>query len=168
MYLNSSDTLCTASLVSVHEIFPGPVCVSLFYYMDHNSTTITISKKGSSTGQTATIKEIVGSNEISWSEAIFNTTSTTAWRVWFFFGFVSCPIIIILWCMLITMRCIIYILICIFYNCMMYTVKLSNSLVPIFVDGGYFVYLLGCNFVKYTSQEIEHTSQDFQIYITRY
>lgn len=51
---------------------------------------------------------------------------------------------------------------------MMYTVKLSKSLVPIFVDGGYFVYLLGCNFVKYTSQEIEHTSQDFQIYITRY
>lgn len=81
MYLNSSDTLHTASLVSVREISPGPVCVSLFYYMDHNTTTITISKKGSSTGQTTTIKEIVGSNETSWSEAMFNTTAATAWRV---------------------------------------------------------------------------------------
>lgn len=77
MYLNSSDTLCTASLVSVHDISPGSVCVSLFYYMDHNTITIAFSKKGSSPGQIATIKEIVGSNEISWSEAMFNTTSTT-------------------------------------------------------------------------------------------
>lgn len=49
--------------------------------MDHNTTTITISKKESTTGQTTTIKEIVGSNETSWSEAIFNTTATTAWRI---------------------------------------------------------------------------------------
>lgn len=78
MYLNSSDTFHTASLVSVRNISPGPVCVSLFYYMEHNTTTITFPKKESSPGQTATIKEIVGSNEISWSEAMFNTTSTTA------------------------------------------------------------------------------------------
>lgn len=81
MYLNGSDTLRTASLVSVSEISPGPVCVSIFYYMEHNTTTITISKKESSTSLTTTIKEIVDSNEISWSEAMFNTTATTAWRV---------------------------------------------------------------------------------------
>lgn len=81
MYLNASDTLRTASLVSVREISPGPVCVTLYYYMDHNTTTITISKKESTTGKTTTIKEIVGSNETSWSEAISNTTATTAWRV---------------------------------------------------------------------------------------
>uniref|UniRef100_K1QLI1 Uncharacterized protein n=1 Tax=Magallana gigas TaxID=29159 RepID=K1QLI1_MAGGI len=80
MYLNSSDTLHTACLVSVREISPGPVCVSLYHYMEHNTTTITISKKESTTGQTTTIKEIVGSNETSWSEAMFNTTATTAWR----------------------------------------------------------------------------------------
>lgn len=81
MYLNGSDTLRTASLVSVREISLGPVCVSLYYYMEHNTTTITISQKDSTTGQTTTIKEIVGSNETSWSEAMFNTTATTAWRV---------------------------------------------------------------------------------------
>lgn len=80
MYLNASDTVRTASLVSVREISPGPVCVSLYFYMEHNTTTITISKKESTTGQTTTIKEIVGSNETSWSEAMLNTTATNAWR----------------------------------------------------------------------------------------
>lgn len=81
MYLNSSDTLRTASLASVREISPGPVCVSLYYYIEHNSTTLTISQKDSISGQTTTIKEIVGSEEVSWSEAMFNTTATAAWRV---------------------------------------------------------------------------------------
>ncbi|XP_052679277.1 meprin A subunit alpha-like [Crassostrea angulata] len=81
MYLNGSDTLRTASLVSVREISPGPVCVSLYYYMEHNTTTLTISQKDSTSGQTTTIKEIVGSEETSWSEAMFNTKATTAWRI---------------------------------------------------------------------------------------
>lgn len=81
MYLNSSDTLRTASLASVREISPGPVCVSLYYYIEHNSTTLTISQKDSISGQTTTIKEIVGSEEVSWSEAMFNTTATAAWRI---------------------------------------------------------------------------------------
>ncbi|XP_052679329.1 meprin A subunit beta-like isoform X2 [Crassostrea angulata] len=82
MYLNASDTLRTASLVSVHEISPGPVCVSLYYYMDHNTTTLTISQKESTSGQITTIKEIVGSEEVSsWTEVMFNTTVTTPWRI---------------------------------------------------------------------------------------
>lgn len=82
MYLNSSDTLRTASLVSVREISPGPVCVSLYYYMDHNTTTLTISQKESTSGQITTIKEIVGSEEVSsWTEVMFNTTVTTPWRI---------------------------------------------------------------------------------------
>lgn len=82
MYLNGSDTLRTASLVSVREISPGPVCVSLYYYMELNTTTLTISQKESTSGQTTTIKEIVGSEEVSsWTEVMFNTTVTTPWRV---------------------------------------------------------------------------------------
>nr|XP_034307279.1 meprin A subunit beta [Crassostrea gigas] len=82
MYLNASDTLCTASLVSVREISPGPVCVSLYYYMEHNTTTLTISQKESTSGQTTTIREIVGSEEVSsWTEVMFNTTVTTPWRI---------------------------------------------------------------------------------------
>lgn len=81
MYLNGSDTLRTASLVNVREISPGPVCVSLYYYMEHNTTTLTISQMESTSSQTTTIKEIVGSKESSWSEAMFNTTATTPWRV---------------------------------------------------------------------------------------
>uniref|UniRef100_K1PGG2 MAM domain-containing protein n=1 Tax=Magallana gigas TaxID=29159 RepID=K1PGG2_MAGGI len=74
MYLNASDTLCTASLVSVREISPGPVCVSLYYYIDHNTTTLTISQKDSTSGQTTTIMKIVGSEEVSsWTEVMFNT-----------------------------------------------------------------------------------------------
>lgn len=87
MYLYGSDTLRTASLVSVREISPGPVCVSLYYYMELNTTTLTISQKDSTSGQTTTVMEIVGSEETSWSEAILNTTATTPWRVKIFFFF---------------------------------------------------------------------------------
>lgn len=90
MYLNGSDTVRTASLVSVREISPVPVCVSLYYYMDHNTTTLTISQKESTTGQTTTIKEIVCSNMTSWSEGMFNTTATTPWRVKSCFVLYSC------------------------------------------------------------------------------
>lgn len=81
MYLNGTDTPSTASLVSVREISPGPVCVSLYYYMEHNSTTLTISQKESTTGQTTTMKEIVGSEKFWWSEVTLNTTATTPWRI---------------------------------------------------------------------------------------
>nr|XP_034307912.1 meprin A subunit beta isoform X1 [Crassostrea gigas] len=82
MYLNASDTVRTASLVSVREISPGPVCVSLYYYMEHNTTTLTISQKKPTSGQTTTIKEILGSEEVSsWTEVMFNTTVTTPWRI---------------------------------------------------------------------------------------
>lgn len=64
MYLNGSDTLRTASVVSVREISSGTVCVSLYYYMEHNTTTLTISQKESTSVQTSTIKEIVGSKEM--------------------------------------------------------------------------------------------------------
>lgn len=65
MYLNASDTVRTASLVSVREISPGPVCVSLYYYMEHNTTTLTISQKESTSycSQITTIKEIVHVSE---------------------------------------------------------------------------------------------------------
>ena len=81
MYTNQTHSTNTASLVSRTEISPGPVCVSLYYYVEDNSTTLIVSQKDSLNGKTSTLQEISSNGTLFWSEIRFNVTSSTMWRV---------------------------------------------------------------------------------------
>ncbi|XP_078339512.1 meprin A subunit alpha-like [Crassostrea virginica] len=81
MYTNQTHSTSTASLVSRTEIFHGPVCVSLYYYVEDNSTTLIVSQKDSLNGNTSTLQEISSNGSPSWSEIRFNVTSSTMWRI---------------------------------------------------------------------------------------
>ena len=81
MYTNQTHSTNTASLVSRTEISPGQVCVSLYYYVEDNSTTLIVSQKDSLNGKTSTLQEISSNGTPSWSEIRSNVTSSAIWRV---------------------------------------------------------------------------------------
>ncbi|XP_061175931.1 meprin A subunit beta-like [Saccostrea echinata] len=81
MFANETESFNTARLVSITEVSPGDVCVSLYYYLENNSTTVKIFQKESVRNTVKQIREINRNKEISWSVFRFSVTSPNTWRL---------------------------------------------------------------------------------------